>query len=305
MSFGKKILFLVVLGSFWLACAAIKSPNVTSANPIKAYRQKAFRLLSFNIRYNNPSDGENAWDKRKDRVAGLIRFHQADLVGLQEALTDQIADLALRLPGYQWLGVGRDDGAQQGEYAAIFYRTERFKLLQQDHFWLSETPEVKGSKGWDAACVRIVTWAQFKDRKTGKKFFLFNTHFDHIGEIARIRSTELLLSSIERLAGTNPVLVTGDFNATATSQVYQLLTQGTATRAQNFKLADAFACAYYKHYGPDWTFHGFDAEIERPKIDFIFVTEQIMVIRHGFLTDQWDNRYPSDHLPVLAEVCLK
>lgn len=305
MAFWNKITFLVVLGCFGCACAPIQNPTVTSAGSIRTCEQKSFRLMSFNIRYNNPSDGENAWENRKDWVAGLIRFHQADLVGLQEALSDQIADLAQRLPDYQWLGVGRDDGAQKGEYAAIFYRSERFKLLKNDNFWLSQTPEAKGSLGWDAACVRVVTWAQFKDAQTGKTFFLFNTHFDHIGTTARIRSAELLRSRIQQLAGAHPVLVTGDFNAPDTSQVYQLLTQEPANSKENFQLADAYFCAYFKHYGPEWTFHGFGADSERPKIDFIFITKPFFVIRHGFLTDQWDNRFPSDHLPVLAEVCLK
>jgi hypothetical protein len=143
------------------------------------------RVMSFNIRLNTPADSANAWPHRKEMVASMMRFHRADLTGVQEALKDQMDDLTKLLPEFGWMGVGRDDGKEAGEYSAIFYLKDRFAVLEQNTFWLSESPEKPGSMGWDAACVRIVTWAKFKDKRMGKAFYHFNTHFDHIGEKAR------------------------------------------------------------------------------------------------------------------------
>ncbi len=148
--------------------------------------------MTFNIRVDVPSDSLNSWPYRKAKAASMIRFHQADIVGLQEALAGQLEDLAAGLPDYDWFGVGRDDGHDQGEFMAIFYLKKRFQVIKQSTFWLSETPQIPG-KGWDAACNRIVTWGEFKDNITGKVFYHFNTHFDHMGEIARQESAKLLL----------------------------------------------------------------------------------------------------------------
>ena len=154
------------------------------------------RVMTFNIRFDNPGDGPDAWPHRKDLAASMIRFHRAGLIGVQEALKHQLDDLTARLPGYAWVGVGRADGREAGEYSAILYRTDRFELMDDGTFWLSETPEVPGSKSWDAAIERIVTWAQFRDRETGKTFFHFNTHFDHVGQVARAESAKLILQRI-------------------------------------------------------------------------------------------------------------
>lgn len=179
------------------------------------------RVMSFNIRFNTARDSANAWPHRKDLAASMIRFHHANLAGLQEALKGQIDDLAERLPGYGWFGVGRDDGRDKGEFSAIFYRRDRFELLEESTFWLSEEPEVIGSKGWDAAITRIVTWGKLRDRSTGKVFFHFNTHFDHRGVRAREESASLLLTKIKEIAGTTPVIVTGDFNSRESSEPYR------------------------------------------------------------------------------------
>ncbi|MGH7456962.1 MAG: endonuclease/exonuclease/phosphatase family protein, partial [bacterium] len=192
-----------------------------------------------------------------------------------------------------------------GEYSAIFYLKERFAVLEQNTFWLSETPEKPGSMGWDAACVRIVTWAKFKDNKTGKAFYHFNTHFDHIGEKARQESAKLLLQKIGEMTKAEPVIVTGDFNATEDSPVYEILTKGTigeTASSPSHALMDAKHITTHAHHGPNWTFHGFETVVDRPQIDYIFISKNVQVERHGVLSDRWNGRYPSDHLPVLAEL---
>lgn len=257
--------------------------------------------MTFNIRYNNPDDGENAWPQRRDLVAKTIRFYQVDLLGVQEALHEQMRDLSQLLPEFKWIGAGRDDGKEKGEYSAIFYRPDRFKLVQQQTFWLSATPERAGSVGWDAAITRVCTWGQFKDQQTGKGFFIFNTHFDHIGETARRESAKLLLENIRRRAGSAPVILTGDFNATDTSAVYKILSGGAVGPGQ--LLRDTREVSALPHYGPQWTFHGFGKVTERPGIDYIFVAAGVKVLRHGTIRD--DERYASDHLPVLAELLFE
>jgi endonuclease/exonuclease/phosphatase family metal-dependent hydrolase len=279
-----------------LSCTMEKENGIASS-PI--------RVLSFNIRYNNPADGENAWPNRKDMVASVVQFHGADLVGIQEAVKSQIDDLTGLLPEYKWIGVGRDDGKEAGEYSAIFYRENRFTDLQHGTFWLSAIPETAGSMGWDAACVRIVTWAKLKDKKTGKELYHFNTHFDHVGEKARQESAKLLLKKIEEMAKREPIIVTGDFNATEDSPVYEILTKGTigqATQSRSHPLTDARYVSAHAHHGADWTFHGFETVVDRLRIDYIFVSKNVKVERHGVLSDRWNGRYPSDHLPVLAEI---
>jgi len=158
-------------------------------------------VMTFNIRYDTPADSLNAWPHRRDNAATQVLFHDIQLLGVQEALHGQLEDLAARLPRFRYLGVGRDDGKQKGEYSAIFYDTTRLQPLQSATFWLSLTPEVPGSKSWDAAITRIVTCAKFKDRRNGRIFYAFNTHFDHIGKEARRRSAALLLQKVAAIAG--------------------------------------------------------------------------------------------------------
>jgi len=266
-------------------------------------RNDSIKVMTFNIRYNNPNDGENAWPKRKELVANLVQFHQVDLLGVQEALKDQMDDLSQLLPAFKWIGVGRDDGREKGEFSSILFRQDRFALLQQHTFWLSATPEQAGSLGWDAAITRVCTWGKFKDRQTGKIFFLFNTHFDHVGERARLESAKLILKNIQALAKTEPIIVTGDFNANATSSVYQTLTASWPENENQFyRLMEARRISRLPHYGPLWTFHGFGAAAERPMIDYIFVNHRATVLRHATIAESNDGRYASDHLPVMAEL---
>src|SRR4026207_453076 len=173
-------------------------------------QSQELNVMTFNIRYNNKNDSLNAWPYRKDNAASQVKFHNVHILGVQEALHDQIMDLSQSLTKYKYTGVGRDDGKTKGEYSAIFYDTTRLKLIESSTFWLSLTPEVPGSKGWDADITRIVTWARFKDNISKKIFFVFNTHFDHIGQEARRESAKLIKRRVKEIAGNNPVIITGD-----------------------------------------------------------------------------------------------
>lgn len=280
-----RALVLAVLLIFTAACSASSDEPASSEASLNA--------MSFNIRFNNPDDGEHAWPNRADRVASMIRFHQADVAGLQEALIGQIRDLEQHLPGYAWVGVGRDDGEEAGEFSPIFYRTDRLELLDEGTFWLSETPDEPGSQSWDAALPRIVTWAFFRDRDTDTAFYHFNTHFDHRGEEARLESARLITDRLATMAEDTPTVVTGDFNATPDDPPYAHLSDA---------LEDAYTAVETPH-GPPGTYSSFEVGGEEGRrIDYIFSTNGVSVERFGTLTDQWNGHYPSDHLPVLAEV---
>ena len=258
----------------------------------------SIRVMTFNIRYDEPRDGVNAWANRKEKVASVIRFHKADLIGVQEALLTQLRDLEKVLPDFAWCGVGRTDGKESGEYSAILYRKSRFKLLDTNTFWLSETPDRPGSKGWDAAFPRIVTWAKFKDKKTGKTFVHFNTHFDHVGEKARAESSSLILKKAGEIEGQGPFIITGDFNVTEDSGAYKTIMAGT----DKIKIADGRYTSVNGHFGGDSTWNGFKEITPGRKIDYIFVRQGMRVVEHGILSDSWNGLWASDHLPVLAEI---
>ena len=260
------------------------------------------RVMSFNIRMNTPADSSDAWPYRKDMAASMIRFHKADLAGLQEALPEQVEDLEKRLPEYSWFGVGRDDGVNRGEFSCIFYRKERFQKMDGNTFWLSEIPDQPGM-GWDAACPRIVSWVKLKDILTGKIFYYFNTHFDHRGKQARRESAILLRKQINLLAANEPVVITGDFNCDQESIPYKILT-GKGENIPGDNLIDSKSIAAYPHHGPTTTWSGFKSAFwpGRLAIDHIFVGTGIDVIFHGTLSDTFDGRFPSDHLPVIAEI---
>lgn len=255
-------------------------------------------VLSFNIRYDTSKDGINQWNNRKEKVAQLITFHEADIIGLQEVLKSQLDDLENLLPSYTWIGVGRDDGKEAGEYSPILFQKNRFKLLKEGTFWLSETCDVAGSRGWDAACNRVVTWAYFKDKKQRKKFYFFNTHFDHRGVVARRESAQLILQKIQEIAGDNAFVLTGDFNGNPESEPYRILTN----KEDEVDLQDAYFRSQTGHYGQLGTFSGFKAltEDDQNRIDYIFVPKKIKVLKHAILTDSWGGLFPSDHFPVLA-----
>lgn len=175
-------------------------------------------VMTFNMRYDNPEDGQNNWRFRRERVAGVIKAQEVDVLGTQELLSNQFNDLSGLLTGYQGVGVGRLDGAESGEYCAVFFRKDRFTLLDSGTFWLSETPEVVGSLGWDGACERIATWVVLRDRD-GRELFFIDTHLDHVGQVARDEGVSLLMKRIETLSGGRPVILTGDFNSEPGSSV--------------------------------------------------------------------------------------
>jgi endonuclease/exonuclease/phosphatase family metal-dependent hydrolase len=262
----------------------------------------SLRVMSFNIRYDNPRDGRNAWAQRKGLAASMMRLHQPDVVGVQEARIHQISDLATQLPQFAWLGVGRDDGVSKGEFAAIFYRLDRLALLNKGNFWLSKTPNVPGTIDWDACCIRIASWAQFLDRVTQQSFYFFNTHFDQASKKARRKSAELLLNFVPGIAGKSPLIVMGDLNCTEDSKPYRILTQ--AKNKHTWILQDAKVVSASPHHGTDATFHNFTG-IPRDRIDYIFIANGMQVLQHATLTDHWNGLYPSDHFPVLAEVFLE
>ncbi|MBU3855347.1 endonuclease/exonuclease/phosphatase family protein [Bacteroides sp. ET225] len=256
-------------------------------------------VMTFNVRYDNPNDSLNNWNYRKDRVANAIRFYDADIVGTQEVLHNQMEDLRQRLPGYESIGVGREDGKEVGEYSALWYRKDRFTEKESGWFWLSETPEVVGSKGWDGACERIATWAKLQDRLTGKELFVMNTHLDHVGVAARREGVKLLLDKIQELGGSHPVILTGDFNAEPESNVIRQVTDTTNPE----HLTDARTVADLV-YGPNWTFHDFGSIPygHRERIDYIFVKNGLEVLKYGILAETEGDAYLSDHAPVLVSV---
>ncbi|EON75191.1 hypothetical protein ADIS_4362 [Lunatimonas lonarensis] len=255
----------------------------------------SLKVATFNIRYANPGDDPDTWENRRQAAVDLIRFHEFDIFGIQEGLHSQVKDLERMLPGFAYVGVGRDDGAEKGEYSCIFYHAGKYDVLDGGTFWLAEDT-TKPNKGWDAALPRIVTWAKFKDKATGDVFFHFNTHFDHRGWEARVQSAQLILEKVAELSDpANPVIVTGDFNVDQDSDPYKVMRD-----APGFSDTHDVARIRYANNG---TFNSFDnTKSSDKRIDHIFVNDKISVKRYGILTDTYHNRYPSDHFPVMAEI---
>jgi endonuclease/exonuclease/phosphatase family metal-dependent hydrolase len=300
---------VLVLIALLPACATGPQPAPSLAGtPADPARRSVLplRVMSFNLRYNNPGDGPNAWPLRKAWVAQLIRFHDADAIGVQEALSGMLADLDTLLPEYSRIGVGRTDGVAKGEFSAILYRRDRLEMLESSTFWLSPTPEVVGSKGWDAALERIATWGRFRDRATGCTYLHLNTHFDHMGERARQESARIIRQRLATLAAAgSPVVVTGDLNTNPLSVAYRTLTRDTIAAAFP-QLVDAMRASREGHYGPDASFNSFRAiPPDANRIDYVLTSPSVEVRKHAILTDSWGNRFPSDHLPVLASLAIR
>lgn len=274
---------------------SILSIAISIFSIISANAQK-INFMTFNIRYNTEKDGINKWDNRKDRAAEMVKFYEADFCGMQEALIGQINDLQERLPDYEHFGLGRDDGKEKGEFSPIFYNKTRFKLLKQETFWLSETPE-KPSKGWDANLPRVVTWGYFKDLKSKTKFYVFNTHYDHIGKVARAESSKLVLKKIKEIAGGENVILMGDFNATPTEEPIKIIMG---------QLTESSELSQTPHFGPESSFNGFETkEQDNRRIDYVFVNNpKLKVFKHATLTNTWAGLFASDHHPVMAVISL-
>lgn len=300
----KKVLFVLVCGFVSIGVLGARGLNVAS----------------YNIRQENRGDAErgDGWEQRSPVVCQLIRFHDFDIFGAQEVLNKQLNDILGMLPGYSYIGVGRDDGKTAGEYAPIFYKTDMFRVLKSGHFWLSEDTE-RPNRGWDAALPRICTWGQFKEVKTGLRFWFFNLHMDHIGVEARRHSAQLVLDKIKEMCGNEPVILTGDFNVDQTHKSYELLRDSGI-------LKDSYLAAKL-NYGTTGTFNDFDTDLHTDsRIDHVFVSPGFEVERYGVLTDtyrapkkdgqvvrsgnfpkevsltQYEAKAPSDHFPVMVEL---
>lgn len=247
------------------------------------------KVMSYNIKLDAPKEGKNSWENRKPFFIDQINFYEPDVMGIQEGMPNQMVEMDSLLVDYSFVGVGRDDGKNEGEYSAIFYKKEKFKVIESSTFWLSETPD-KVSMGWDAVCNRVCTYALFEDVISKKRFYMFNTHFDHIGKVARLESAVLIDKKIKEINTENyPVLLGGDFNMEDTHDSIKLLSKNLNDSKEVAKLT----------FGPVGTFNGFNFEQPVTKrIDFIFVSKDIEVNKYAVLSDSWDLKYPSDHFPV-------
>lgn len=258
---------------------------------------QSFTVATYNIRFDNPNDSLDLWKTRSSALTDLVQFHNFDIFGTQEALKNQLIDIKTKLPQYDYIGVGRTDGKEDGEFAAIFYKPNQFKLVQQGNFWLSTITD-RPNVGWDAAYPRICTWGKFTEKASGLTFFVFNVHFDHKGVQARQESAKLILAKVKELAGKTPAILTGDFNVDETNESYLLLKNSGI-------LKDAFEIAEVK-LAPNGTFNEFNVN-SKPvgRIDHIFLTKEFEVQRYGILTNTYNGRFPSDHFPVMIKIKYK
>ena len=262
--------------------------------PIYAQRMN---VMSFNIRYQNKHDGNNAWDYRRDDMVRLIINRHPDVFGLQEVLDDQYTFLCNNLSDYSAVGVGRDDGSRKGEYTPIFFQKSRYELLNSGTFWLSETPD-SVSRGWDAVCNRICTWALLKNRKSGKRFVFACTHLDHKGEKSRSNAALLIKQRLNDISSGLPIVLVGDFNVPEQSRAYDIVVNSPYALNDTWKVAK-------RCEGLNYSFNGFGKfnETNGKKIDYIFVSQNIKVKNIAIL-DAYikDGRYLSDHNALWAEI---
>ncbi|MCM4159700.1 endonuclease/exonuclease/phosphatase family protein [Antarcticibacterium flavum] len=252
-------------------------------------------VMTYNIKYATENDGENSWSKRKDHLTNQLKFYHPDIMGVQEALHGQLEHIKEHVADYQYVGAARDDGKTKGEYSAVFYNTTKFEMLEEGTFWLSETPKVP-SKGWDASFPRVCTWVKLKEKEGGKEFFVFNTHFDHEGDEAREKSTQLILDKMAEInKEEKPAILMGDLNLEPDTEPIKKIAA---------QMNDSKYSAQTVSFGPEGTFNGYDfkAPVER-RIDYIFTTKgNIKILKYGVLSDSKDLKYPSDHLPVVVKL---
>lgn len=259
-------------------------------------------VMTFNIRYNNPGDSINAWPNRLGIVCDLLKKEKPDLLGLQEALWYQYEEIDSAISGYSSVSRGRDDGRRQGEMNSVFYNINRFDLVRDSTFWLSETPDRPGSKGWGASLPRIVTWVELKDKKYQKTLYYFNTHFAHDSDSARIMSAGILLRAVKRIAGKNMFIITGDFNMTPESRAYSVLTEKPDSRGI---LQDSYLISQTKPEGPAYTNNGFRDRPGRSRIDYVFVKKGIKVLSAAVIVKKEGPIFVSDHWPYKVVISLK
>jgi endonuclease/exonuclease/phosphatase family metal-dependent hydrolase len=256
---------------------------------------QSINVGSFNIRMETNKDIGNLWIDRAPAVTSLIRFHDFDIFGTQEGFKSQLDDISAALPQYARYGAGRDDGKEKGEHSTIYFKKDEFVLLDKGDFWLSETPD-KPSLGWDATCCnRICSWVYLEHKKSKKKFYFFNVHFDHQGVIARVESSKLILRKIQEIAKGRPAVLAGDFNGSQDSELYKILDNSTL-------LNDTYKLAAHP-YALNGSYNGFGRSTQNADIiDHIFVTKDFNVNRWGILSDSYNGKFPSDHFPVLSEI---
>jgi endonuclease/exonuclease/phosphatase family metal-dependent hydrolase len=277
-----------MLKFFWLILYFSCSVN-------NVFCQSEIKVMSYNIRYDAPNDGDNIWDFRKEKLSALMAYYDADFIGTQEVQHHQLEYLLQKLPTHSYIGVARTDGKMDGEYSAIFYNKEKWKSISQETFWLSPTPSVP-SKGWDAAFERICTYGLFQCQKSKKFIWVLNTHFDHVGKIARLHSAQLIVGKIKELKDKKnyPIVFMGDLNAMSDENTIVLFNQ---------YLKDARQVSQLPAYGPEDTWNAFQF-FKKPsgRIDYIFIKEDpsVKVKRFATIDDFYDFKYPSDHLPVMA-----
>ena len=299
------LMFAIVLGLLMFPTVPVKATDsAAAANGLEV------KIMTFNIRYGSAKDGENQWKNRREMVFDVIRKQRSDVIGLQEALRFQIDEIRQAVPMYAEIGVAREDGKINGEYSAILYRADRFGVGEAGTFWLSDTPEVPGSNTWGAACVRICTWARLVENSSGKAFYAFNLHMDHVSQPAREKSAVLLTGRIAGRHLPEPFVLTGDFNTGETNPVIAYLkgqsalagTDGVSAKSP-IPLVDTFRLLH-----PDAkdvrTAHDFKGMRQGNKIDYVFVQPGVKVLEAEILYDNVDGRYPSDHFPVIGRVVL-
>lgn len=257
-----------------------------------AQKNQPINIITYNIRLNVASDGVNAWPNRKDNVKALVKFYDADILCVQEALPEQF-DYLSENTDFDVVGVGRDDGKRKGEFSAVYFNKNRFVKKDGGTFWLSPTPDVP-SKGWDAALNRVCSWVRLYDKSNKKEFLVFNTHYDHVGVQARIESAKLLKQKIQKIAPKLPVVFTGDLNVTPETEAIATI--------KSF-LTDSKEVSIEPPYGPDGTFNAFkwDSPLKN-RIDYVFVNKAFKVQKYAVLSDSKDQRYYSDHLPVFVRL---
>lgn len=262
------------------------------------------KVMSFNIRYGLAKDGENSWPFRKTLVLETIQTAAPDLLGLQEALDFQVAYLKEMLPNYGYYGVARDDGKNKGEFTPVMFKKDRFETIDAGHFWLSKTPDVIGSKSWDAALPRLATWIQLRDSQSGNAEIIFgNTHFDHKGEEARYQSSLLIRERIKGIKSPIALIITGDFNTHEKLKPYATLVN--AEEIGGIPLIDTYRVIHPEAGPADGTFGGFTGKRDGHRIDWVLHNEQMITLNASINYLQENGRYPSDHYPVEAVVRLK
>lgn len=254
------------------------------------------RVMTYNVRRDVAGDDPYDWDGRREAVAGTVRFHRPDVVGLQEPLAHQYDDLQAALPGYEWVGRGRADGEREGEFCPVGYDRDRFERRDAGTFWLSESPETPGSVGWDGAWPRVATWVRLADTRSGTEFVCLNTHLDHEGARARQEGVELLLDRLGDVRDGAPAVVAGDWNCTPAGDPYARLTGAGSP------LVDAREASPHRPHGPETTFTDFESLQPGTRIDHVFVAG-LPVAHYGVAADRGGNGwFPSDHLPVVVDL---